>query len=228
MPVFLLDREEKNIFPHPELADESGIIAVGGDLSPERLITAYSFGIFPWYNEEDPIIWWSPDPRAIIVPGQVKVNKSMRPYMRKFSLSIDRVFGEVIKHCQEVPRNGIRESWITGEMMEAYIRLHEMGYAHSFETWFRGKLVGGLYGVSIGRCFFGESMFSLSNNASKYALVRLSEILSGKHFILIDCQVPNDHLMRMGCREVERSEYLRILRMNLLEAGFTGSWADWV
>lgn len=216
------------VFPHPETANEDGLLAVGGTLSNDFLLTAYSFGIFPWYNEGDPILWWSPDPRVVIIPGEVKIAKSMRPFLKKFELRIDTVFDQVIAHCGQTPRKGIQESWITTAMEEAYIRLHQAGYAHSFECWHQDQLVGGLYGVSLGKCFFGESMFSHTANASKFALIRLSQVLFARKFQLIDCQIPNEHLFRMGCQEISRSTYLDYLRNNLFEAGHTGSWSDWV
>lgn len=226
MPVFLLE-SNNTIFPHPYLADDSGILAIGGDLSPERLLSAYSFGIFPWYNEDDPIIWWSPYSRAVAYPGQIIISKSMHSYLRKYELRIDQSFPEVIHHCRHIPRNGSTESWINDEMQKAYILMYEKGYAHSFETWYNDKLIGGLYGISLGKCFFGESMFSLENNASKFAFIRLSQILKEKEFLLIDCQVPNDHLSRMGCSPISRNQYLDVMRKNLFYQSVKGSWENW-
>ncbi|HRQ28653.1 MAG TPA: leucyl/phenylalanyl-tRNA--protein transferase [Saprospiraceae bacterium] len=227
MSVFLLHNEEV-IFPHPQLAGEDGLLAVGGDLSLERLLSAYRFGIFPWYNEDDPVLWWSPDPRFVVLPGKVITSKSMRQEMKKFRLTLDHDFEAVIRACSTVPRKEQDGTWITEEMTRAYLELHRSGYAHSFETWKEGCLVGGLYGVSLGRCFFGESMFSLVPNASKYAFIRLSQVLEEKKFRLIDCQVPTDHLKRMGCKNIERTEFLQILRENNLEPTFRGSWSGWV
>jgi len=226
MPIYFLDPDFP-IFPHPEMADENGIVAIGGDLSTERLLTAYSFGIFPWYNEEDPIIWWSPDPRAVVAPGMVKKSKSINSYFKKYELRIDTSFEKVINNCKHIARGGVRESWITEEMQAAYMELHRLGYAHSFETWHNNKLIGGLYGVSLGKCFFGESMFSLENNASKFAFINLSKILKAKEFMMIDCQVPNDHLMSMGCKELSRKEYLHNMRINLSHKTHRGSWENW-
>lgn len=223
MPFYSL-HPDFPVFPHPELADEHGILAFGGDLSVERLLTAYSFGIFPWYNDEDPIIWWSPDPRAVVLPGEVKISKSMRKYLRKYELKIDTNFEEVIKHCREIPRNGEFGSWITTEMQDAYIDLYHKGYAHSFECWHEGNLIGGLYGLSLGRCFFGESMYSLEKNASKFAFISLSEWSKKRSFLLIDCQVPNDHLTSMGCKDMARSEYLEYMRENLKYPTIKGKW----
>lgn len=227
MAVFLLQNQEV-IFPHPEMAGEDGLLAVGGDLSQERLLSAYRFGIFPWYSEEDPILWWSPDPRAVVLPGKVIVSKSMRQEMKKFRLTIDKAFEEVIIACSTIPRQGQDGTWITDEMIRAYTQLHHSGFAHSFEVWRDGNLVGGLYGISLGKCFFGESMFSLVSNASKYAFIRLSGVLKERDFRIIDCQVPNEHLTRMGCGIMKRAEFLQILRQNNLEPTFRGSWSGWV
>jgi leucyl/phenylalanyl-tRNA--protein transferase len=224
MPVYFLSPDFM-VFPHPEMADESGMLAVGGDLSPERLLTAYSFGIFPWYDEDEPITWWSPDPRSVVRPGGVKVSKSMRPFLKKYQLKIDQSFEKVIHHCRKINRKGGEGTWITEEMEEAYLELHRLGYAHSFETWFEGELIGGLYGVSLGRCFFGESMFSLKSNASKFAFIQLSEWTREKDFLLIDCQVPNDHLSKMGCTGMPRFSYLQIMRKNLLSTSLLGKWS---
>ena len=223
MPVYFL-HPELYIFPHPEMAEESGVLAIGGDLHPERLLTAYKFGIFPWYNEEDPITWWSPDPRAVVFPGDVKIRKSMRPYLKKYELRVDTAFERIIKYCREVPRNGETESWITDDMINAYIELHDQGYAHSIETWYDGELIGGLYGISLGKCFYGESMFSLKSNASKFAFIKLSELLNEWNFMLIDCQVPNEHLTSMGCKKISRKAYLDHMRQNLKHSTKTGHW----
>jgi leucyl/phenylalanyl-tRNA--protein transferase len=223
MPVYFL-HPDLYVFPHPEMADENGILAIGGDLDPERVLTAYRFGIFPWYDEDDPITWWSPDPRAVVIPGEVKVSKSMRPYLRKYELKIDTSFEEVISFCKEIQRNDEFGTWITGEMMKTYIELHHLGYAHSFETWYDGKLIGGLYGLSLGKCFFGESMFSLKSNASKFAFIKLSQLLKQWEFLLIDCQVPNDHLTSMGCTKISRTKYLDFMRQNLRYITKNGRW----
>lgn len=223
MPVYFLHPDHA-VFPHPELANEDGLLAVGGNLEPERLLTAYSFGIFPWYNQNEPIAWWSPDPRAVVLPGTVKISKSMRSFLRRYELRIDTAFEEVIQSCKYVPRSGEDATWITDAMVEAYTSLHHLGYAHSFETWYKGKLIGGLYGLSLGKCFFGESMFSLENNASKFAFIQLSEWTKERDFILIDCQVPNDHLSRMGCGEISRQKYLQYMRQNLKFPTKKGKW----
>jgi leucyl/phenylalanyl-tRNA--protein transferase len=223
MPIYFL-HPDLPVFPHPEMADESGILAVGGDLSLERLLTAYSFGIFPWYNEDEPVTWWSPDPRSIVLPGQVRISKSMRPYLKRFELRVDTAFHQVIHHCRKIPRNGQPDTWITADMEKAFVALRDAGYAHSFETWHEGRLIGGLYGVSLGKGFFGESMFSLETNASKFAFIRLSQWLRQRAFTLIDCQVPSEHLARMGCTTISRSEYLDWLRKNLLIPTLKGKW----
>ena len=175
MPVYRLTDEL--IFPHPSLADPGGLVAVGGDLSPERLLLAYAHGIFPWYSDPSPILWWSPDPRLVLFPGELKISRSLRRVIKKqvFTVTMDSAFGEVIRACAETRE----ETWITGEMIDAYTALHELGYAHSFETRYEGRLVGGLYGVALGRAFFGESMFSAMSDASKVALV-LPGALAGR------------------------------------------------
>src|SRR5436309_2899853 len=175
MPIYRL--VEELVFPPPEYADPSGLLAVGGDLSSERLLEAYRLGIFPWYSEDQPILWWSPDPRLILELNDFKPSRSLRKTIRKgiFQVSFDRAFEDVIRACASVPREGQRGTWITPEMQEAYIDLHGLGYAHSVESWLQGKLAGGIYGVSLGKAFFGESMFQRVSNASKVALAMLVE-----------------------------------------------------
>lgn len=212
MPIFQLP--EEIIFPSPELARKDGLLAIGGDLSQERLLKAYSMGIFPWYTEDSPILWWSPDPRLIVVPEEVKVSKSLRKIINKgiFKVTTNTAFEKVIRSCSEVDRKGQEGTWITEEMIEAYIRLHGSGYAHSVESWHEGELVGGLYGIILGKAFFGESMFSNMSNASKVAFVWLVEKLRELGFKLIDCQVTTGHLISLGAREVTRKEFLEMLR----------------
>lgn len=223
MPVYRLPDEI--IFPDPSLAIKEGLLAVGGDLSPRRLLAAYRAGIFPWYNEGEPILWWSPDPRFVLFPPEICVSRSMRQFLKKGSIRItmDRAFKEVIAACQR-PRAGQEETWITPEMKEAYTRLHELGYAHSVEAWEGGALAGGLYGVSLGRAFFGESMFSLRPNASKAALVFLCRWLMERGFAFIDCQVETPHLRSLGARPIPRSEFLAILAGALQKDTIQGNW----
>jgi len=194
------------------LAEPDGLLAVGGDLSPERLLDAYRNGIFPWYSEGQPILWWSPDPRTVLYPEQPKVSRSLRKTLRqqRFSLSYDRVFDQVIEACA-APRRDEPGTWITGDMQRAYRELHRLGHAHSIECWRGSELVGGLYGVSIGRVFFGESMFSRVSDASKVAFVHLARQLERWGFALIDCQVYSPHLASLGAGSLPRSEFLTYL-----------------
>ncbi len=231
MPVFLLSEEEIK-FPHPSLASEMGILAMGGDLSPQRLILAYRYGIFPWFNEGDPIIWWSPDPRFVLFPDELKVSKSMRPYFnqKKFTCTLDRNFEQVIRHCQQSRRGPYGESgtWITEGMLEAYIQLHDMGIAHSVEVWKEEELVGGLYGLAFGKCFFGESMFTKVSNASKFGFIQLVRLLREKGFRLVDCQQETRHLASLGARSISRKEFLELLKKNEREEDPIGKWTDWI
>ncbi len=228
MPIQFITHPKQN-FPHPELADERGILAIGGDLSIDRLITAYSFGIFPWYSQDDPIIWWCPEPRFVLYPDKLKVSKSMRPYFnqKKYHVSFDTFFPHVVKACQKIRRDGQEGTWITNDMFEAYCALHERGYAHSVEVWKGDKLAGGLYGVSLGKMFFGESMFSLAPNASKFALISLTRRLIERGFTLIDCQQETDHLRSMGAENISRKNFLNLLRKNRLESSYVGKWTSW-
>jgi len=223
MPIFQLTEEIQ--FPPVEMATPEGILAIGGDLSPERLITAYSSGIFPWYTEESPILWWSPNPRFVLFLNELKLSKSTRKVIKKnpFSFTFDKCFEEVIKSCS-LPRKSEFGTWIVKDMIEAYIRLHNMGYAHSVEAWQDGKLAGGLYGVSLGRCFFGESMFTKVSNASKLSLVFLVNTLRKLEFHFIDSQVYTPHLARMGAREIPRSEYIKLLKGALKFDTLKGNW----
>ncbi|MCX7815936.1 MAG: leucyl/phenylalanyl-tRNA--protein transferase [Syntrophales bacterium] len=212
MPVFVLGNEP--IFPNPIFAESNGLLAVGGDLSTERLIAAYRMGIFPWYGEGDPILWWSPDPRFVLFPREFRLSRSMRQFLKKgfFTVTFDRDFRSVIEMCRDVRRRKGEGTWISEEMVSAYCRLHELGVAHSVEVWHEGLLVGGLYGVALGRCFFGESMFSEKSNASKTALYALVKRLEEQNFAIIDCQVYTDHMRRMGARFIARKDFLEILR----------------
>lgn len=224
MPVFRLS--DKLIFPSPEYAEEDGLLAVGGDLSEKRLLLAYSMGIFPWYSEGYPILWWSPDPRLVLFPGELKVSRSLKQSIKKnpFKITMDTAFEEVIRNCAGVRRRNNEGTWITGDMIEAYIRLHRSGFAHSVECWHEGELSGGLYGVSIGKAFFGESMFSKKSNASKVAFVKLVQQLAGWGFKIIDCQVTTGHLISFGAREIPRSEFMKILKDSLKMRGFNRKW----
>ena len=211
LPVFILS-EDTN-FPPPHLATKEGLLAVGGDLSPERLLSAYRSGIFPWYSDGDPILWWSPDPRLILYPDQVRVSRSLNKVIRRqaFRITMNADFPAVISACAVTLRRCTPGTWITDEMRRAYCRLHALGHAHSVEAWHEDQLVGGLYGVAMGRCFFGESMFSSMSNASKVALVHLGRHLHAKGFRLIDCQLPTDHLISMGAVKVSRKKFLSLL-----------------
>lgn len=202
-------------FPDPRDADENGIVAFGGDLSPSRLLLAYRSGIFPWYSKGDPILWWSPDPRLILNLDDFKLRKSLRKRLKHFEIRFDTAFGDVIRACAAVPRPGQEGTWIVPEMIEAYEVLHAMGYAHSVEAWQDGKLVGGLYGVAVGGMFCGESMFSRVKDASKAALAALVEHLKARGFEMIDAQVPTEHLKSLGAIEVSRDYFLSRLKQLL-------------
>lgn len=224
MPIFQL--RDDPIFPNPELAEEEGIIAIGGDLRPERLIAAYSSGIFPWFSEGDPILWFSPNPRMVLYPESFKRSESLARLARsgKFELRIDHDFPSVIASCAKVPRPGQDGTWITDDMQEAYIRLHELGLAHSFETYLDGKLVGGLYGVSLGTAFFGESMFHRERDASKFAFNALVGFAIKNHFDFIDAQQPTKHLRSLGAEEIPRTRFLKELSLSQKNPSLQGTW----
>ncbi|MDR3238368.1 MAG: leucyl/phenylalanyl-tRNA--protein transferase [Spirochaetia bacterium] len=221
--IFNLPKEI--IFPPVELAEPNGILAVGGDLSVERLIAAYRQGIFPWFSEGSPILWWSPDPRFILYPGEVKISKSMRQLLRRsvFSITYDQAFGDVIRGCRS-RRKAQDGTWITDDMEDAYIELHGLGCAHSVEVWHKGALAGGLYGVSIGRMFFGESMFTYVSNASKAALITLCVKLQSLGFDCIDCQVYTKHLSSMGGRSISRDAFMSLISSSLKHKTIQGNW----
>jgi leucyl/phenylalanyl-tRNA--protein transferase len=206
-------------FPHPSQANRRGLLAMGGDLSRERLILAYSLGIFPWYNEGEPIYWYSLDPRMVLFPENLKVSKSMKQVLdrKDFTITYDKAFKEVMIACRSVYRPGQGGTWITDDMLNAYCDLHEVGIAHSVEAWKDGELVGGLYGVSLGRCFFGESMFSKVSNASKAAFITMVRELESKGFLLIDCQMYTEHLASLGAALIPRTEFLAYLEENRKE-----------
>ncbi len=214
------------IFPGPDEADESGLLAIGGDLSIERLKLAYSNGIFPWYEEGMPILWWSPDPRMVLFPEKMIISHSLKQVVKKnnFRITFDREFEQVIEECSATPRKDQEGTWITREMKHAYIRLHKAGFAHSVEAWNGGTLVGGLYGVAIGRAFFGESMFHKETNASKVALVQLVEKFKLWEFEIIDAQVYTNHLESLGGELIPRGVYLKFLEKALLKPGKEGLW----
>jgi leucyl/phenylalanyl-tRNA--protein transferase len=225
MPIYLLSDEL--VFPSPNLALKNGLLAVGGDLSQKRLLLAYRTGIFPWYNQEEPILWWSPDPRLVLYPQELRISKSLKKTIRKdlFKVTMDRAFEQVITECANIRRKKNEGTWIVKDMIQAYCRLHEAGFAHSVEAWRGEKLAGGLYGVSLGKCFFGESMFSRIADASKVAFVTLVRHLQALAFDLIDCQVPTEHLKRFGAREVPRALFLKQLKKSLATPPRKGKWS---
>jgi len=203
------------------------LLAVGGDLSQERLLLAYRLGIFPWFSEDMPILWWSPDPRLILYPSDLKISGRLKRTLRQniFHTTLDRAFGQVISACADVRLAAGEPTWIVGDMLAAYGRLHESGFAHSVEVWYGKELAGGLYGVSLGGCFFGESMFTRVSNASKVALVKLVDHLVRHEFDLIDCQINTPHLLRMGAREIPRPRFLAQLRESLRKPTMKGKWS---
>ena len=226
MPLYLLNNEL--YFPDIEDAMPDGLLAVGGDLDADRLLLAYQSGIFPWFNAGDPILWWSPDPRCMLFHDHLKVTKSMRNVrnQQRYRITFDWAFDEVIRACGEVPRPGQDGTWITEEITNAYITLHELGIAHSVEVWEDEKLMGGLYGVSLGSIFCGESMFSKASNTSKLALIELSEWLHSRNYIGIDCQIMNDHLQSMGAVNIPRKRFKELLDQALKSDTLKGNWAD--
>jgi len=225
MPVYLLNEEIS--FPNPNNSNEEGIVAVGGDLSTERLLHAYSVGIFPWYSVESPIIWWSPDPRTILFLEEFKVSKSLQSKINKniFQVKFDTNFADVIENCASIPRIDQEDTWITDDMKKAYINLHQKGYCHSVETYFKNKLVGGLYGISLGNAFFGESMFHIKTDASKIALYFLVEKLKKWNFDFIDVQQETDHLKSMGAKIIDRKKFLTLLKNSNQSLTRKGNWS---
>lgn len=219
MPVYRLSK--RLAFPSPEMAGEGGLLAAGGDLSVQRLVLAYSMGIFPWYSEGYPILWWSPDPRLILVPDEIKVSKTLRQTIRqgRFRVTVNEAFEDVIRNCATVKRKDGQGTWITQEMIRAYIRLHKAGYAHSVESWDGNELAGGLYGVMMGRAFFGESMFTKKSDASKVALVVYATELARNGFEFIDCQVTTKHMKSFGAQEISRAEFMKRLEKALKGGG---------
>jgi leucyl/phenylalanyl-tRNA--protein transferase len=216
-------------FPPLELAlrDPNGLLCAGGDFSPQRIVEAYRNGIFPWYSPGEPILWWSPDPRMVLVPSAITISRSLRRTLRAgaHQIRLDSDFAAVIGACARTPRKGQAGTWISGQMQAAYCRLHELGFAHSVETWLDDKLVGGLYGLAIGRMFYGESMFSHATDASKIALAHLARFLEAQGFGLIDCQMSTPHLASLGAREIPRREFIERLRELTAMAPIQGRWA---
>jgi leucyl/phenylalanyl-tRNA--protein transferase len=224
MPLFRLSK--KLDFPPAWLARSDGLLCIGGDLSPERLLLAYENGIFPWFSKDEPFLWWSPDPRLVLFPKEINVSKSLNKKIKKnlFKVTIDTAFKQTIVSCAKPRKNEHEGTWLVDEMIEAYIQLHTMGYAHSIETWRDNKLVGGLYGVCLGGSFFGESMFSFESDASKIALVALVNYLKKQHFDLIDCQVTTDHLLNMGACEISRDSFLDIINQSVKRKDIKDIW----
>ncbi len=210
-PIYFLT--ERLEFPDVETANSEGLLAVGGDLSPERLLLAYQSGIFPWFNEDALILWWSPNPRMVLFPDQIRISKSMKKVLKsnQFKLTKNTCFEEVLNQCAKVKRSGQQGTWITNDMKKAYLELHKKGLAVSYEVWEKDMLVGGLYGVDLGHVFCGESMFSITSNASKFALIHLAKELEAKKYRLIDCQMYTKHLESLGAKEIERKRFIELL-----------------
>ncbi|MDP3268779.1 MAG: leucyl/phenylalanyl-tRNA--protein transferase [Legionella sp.] len=215
---------ESYFFPDPRTSDKQGLLAMGGDLKPERIIQAYSQGIFPWFEPGCPILWWSPNPRLVLIPNEFKISRSLRQSLKKpFYFTMDNAFREVISACATCSDRQDK-TWISPQMIEAYTKLHQMGYAHSFEIWQDKELVGGLYGISLGRAFFGESMFHKVTDASKVALYYLCNTMSEWGFDFIDCQIPTPHLLRLGAKVIGRNEFLHLLELTLQHENKLGLW----
>ncbi len=210
MPLFALDKELS--FPPVHLAEPDGLLAMGGDLSTERLLLAYRNGIFPWYEGEY-ILWWCPDPRFVLLPGELKISKSMKPLLNKnkFAFTINKAFAQVIRHCKKITRPGQEGTWITDEIEKSFIKMHELGYAHSAEVWKDGELAGGLYGIKMGKVFFGESMFSKLSNASRFAFIKYVQQLKKEGIQLIDCQVYTEYLDSLGAAMIPRKDFIQLL-----------------
>lgn len=224
MPVYQLP--EEIIFPPTSHAEPDGLLAVGGDLSPERLVKAYQSGIFPWFSEGDPILWWTPNPRFVLFPGELHISRSTRRAMNKhpFRYTFNQRFDEVLHYCKTVPREGQNGTWITPEMASAYTALHHLGYAVSVEVWKGDQLVGGIYGVISGRCFFGESMFSLVSNASKLGIIQWVLYLKSQNFRIIDCQMHSPHMQQLGGRHIPRSAFEEVLNMYASSPAIHQKW----
>lgn len=228
MPIFRLNKELA--FPDPSYAEKEGILAIGGDLSVDRLILAYANGIFPWPRKNAPLLWWSPDPRMVLYPRDYKASKSLKQLIRskKYTHSYDRDFASVIRECAFIPRPGQDGTWITKDMIKAYLKLHREGFAHSVETWYEGELVGGLYGVSLGKAFFGESMFYKMRDASKFAFYHLVEVLKKWDFELIDAQQDTPHMRSLGAISIARDEFMELLENAVSHPTFKGNWNNYL
>jgi len=226
MPVFQLT--EQITFPHPDLAEPNGLLAVGGDLCVPRLIAAYKNGIFPWYSDGDPILWWFTSPRLILIPDELKVSKRLHRYYKNggMDLTINAAFNEVIERCASIGRKDNEGTWITLDMISAYQELHRQNYAHSVECWYNNDLVGGLYGIALGRVFFGESMFSTKSNSSKLALIHLVNFLKSNGYKLIDCQMTTEYLRSLGAREIPGKDFHLLLKKYIVSDNFNGAWSD--
>ena len=230
MPVLFTDDIS---FPDPALSDKDGLLAIGGDLSPERLISAYEKGIFPWYSDDTPILWWSPDPRLVLEPSNLHISKSLKRILKnkKYQVTFDKAFSRVINECANITRQGQNGTWIVPDIVKAYTKLHKNGLAHSVESWFHGELVGGLYGVSMGGIFYGESMFALMPDASKVSFSYLVALLQLWDFDLIDCQITTSHLLRFGAHEISRNNFLKRLKIALKKETLKKEWnppASWM
>jgi leucyl/phenylalanyl-tRNA--protein transferase len=228
MPIYALPPDPS--FPPITHAEPNGLLAVGGDLSPQRLLNAYANGIFPWYSDGEPILWWSPAPRMVLFPDELRVHKSMRPLLNgdKFRVSFDTDFEAVMRACSVQVRRDQDGTWITDEMIDAYCELHRFGYAHSVEVWQGGELVGGLYGIALGRIFFGESMFARASNASKFGFIQLVLRLRQIGYQLIDCQQETAHIATLGARPIERQEFTQRLEIGLQAPTHCGRWTELV
>jgi leucyl/phenylalanyl-tRNA---protein transferase len=224
VPVFLLSDTIE--FPPPHLASEDGLLAVGGDLSRQRLLLAYRMGIFPWFSNNEPVLWWSPDPRLVLYPHEIRISKTLKKIIKKnmFRVTMDTAFNQVIRQCAQVRLEKNEGTWIVGDMIDAYSNLYESGFAHSVEVWHQGELAGGLYGVSLGNCFFGESMFTRVSNASNVGFVKLAEHLVERSFDMIDCQVYTEHLTRFGAKQIPRIHFLNQLEKSLKAPTRKGKW----
>lgn len=213
-------------FPHPETADKQGLLYIGGGLEPERILKAYSMGIFPWFNPGNPVLWWSPNPRLILLPEEFKLSKSLKKSLKKqFTLTIDTAFEQVIHACAS-KNDRVNNTWITQEMIDSYTLLHKQGFAHSFEVWHEQTLVGGLYGLSLSKAFFGESMFQTMTDASKIAMYHLCNTLKNLNFEFIDCQMPTSHLISLGAKIISRKQFLHHLSKALEHQSQVGCWRD--